>query len=132
MDKPQRNEQTRKSGMEPVIKNKISIIEATDKDCNRWDEFAKDVGEYSSLQDLKDAIKKRLEEYGKSKIREIYFSEIISMDKMVGHIYGRANVMTNPERPNMFLKEISIYIKYLKTSLAIDTLRKLPLWLYLK
>ncbi len=43
-----------------------------------------------------------------------YFSEIISMDKMVGHIYGKENVMTDPNRPNMFLKEIKIYIDYLR------------------
>ncbi|NQY66848.1 MAG: hypothetical protein HRT72_03890, partial [Flavobacteriales bacterium] len=53
-----------------------------------------------------------------------YFSEIISMDKMIAHIYGRDDVMTFENRPNMFLKEIGIYIKYLKD--AIEDF-KLPL-----
>jgi len=33
---------------------------------------------------------------------------------MVGHIYGRLNLLTNPERPNMFLKELNMYVGYFK------------------
>ena len=33
---------------------------------------------------------------------------------MVDHIYGRINIMDAPHRPNMFIKEISLYIDYLK------------------
>ncbi len=43
-----------------------------------------------------------------------YFSEIVSLQKMADHIYGRTNIITSDDRPNMFIKEISIYINYLK------------------
>ena len=43
-----------------------------------------------------------------------YFSEIVSLQKMADHIYGRTNIITRDDRPNMFIKEISIYINYLK------------------
>ena len=43
-----------------------------------------------------------------------YFSEIISLQKMVDHIYGRTNIIVRKDRPNMFIKEISLYTNYLK------------------
>lgn len=43
-----------------------------------------------------------------------YFSEIVSFQKMVDHIYGRANVLSRDDRPNMFIKELQLYIGYLK------------------
>ncbi|MCJ7553277.1 MAG: hypothetical protein MUO34_05270 [Ignavibacteriaceae bacterium] len=43
-----------------------------------------------------------------------YFSEIVSLQKMADHIYGRTNIITRDDRPNMFIKELSIYINYLK------------------
>ena len=43
-----------------------------------------------------------------------YFSEIVSLQKMADHIYGRTNIITRDDRPNMFIKEISIYINYMK------------------
>jgi hypothetical protein len=44
----------------------------------------------------------------------VNFSGIATLEEMVDHIYGRISLMTNPERPNMFIKEIMIYIEYLK------------------
>jgi hypothetical protein len=41
-----------------------------------------------------------------------YFSKISSLSEMVDHIYGRSNLVTNPDRPNMFIKELSINIDY--------------------
>ncbi|MDX9758335.1 MAG: hypothetical protein RBU27_04160 [Bacteroidota bacterium] len=41
-----------------------------------------------------------------------YFSRISSLREMVDHIYGRLNIMTDPERPNMFIKELQLYIDY--------------------
>lgn len=41
-----------------------------------------------------------------------YFSNIVSLKEMVDHIYGRINLITNPNRPNMFIKELSLYIEY--------------------
>ena len=43
-----------------------------------------------------------------------YFSEIVSLKKMTDHIYGRANIIKRDDRPNMFIKELSLYIDYLK------------------
>ena len=43
-----------------------------------------------------------------------YFSETISLQKMVDHIYGRTNVLKRDDRPNMFIKELGLYIDYFK------------------
>ena len=43
-----------------------------------------------------------------------YFSRMMSLKEMVDHIYGRINVITRNDRPNMFVKELGIYINYLK------------------
>ena len=34
--------------------------------------------------------------------------------EMVGHIYGRINLLTRSDRPNMFIKEITVNIDFLK------------------
>jgi len=44
-----------------------------------------------------------------------YFSKIMSLKEMADHIYGRINVITRKDRPNMFINEINIYIDYLKS-----------------
>ena len=46
-----------------------------------------------------------------------YFSKIKTLKEMVDHIYGRANVITRNDRPNMFIKELKIYIDYLKNKI---------------
>ena len=46
-----------------------------------------------------------------------YFSKIMTLKEMVDHIYGRANVMSRTDRPNMFINEINIYIDYLKNKI---------------
>jgi len=43
----------------------------------------------------------------------INFSNIVSLQMMTDHIYGRANIITNPDRPHMFIAELSLYIDYL-------------------
>ncbi len=43
-----------------------------------------------------------------------YFSKIASLEEMVGHIYGRFQLLTDPERPNMFVNELRLNIDYLK------------------
>ncbi|MBW8323868.1 MAG: hypothetical protein K0M50_03805 [Prolixibacteraceae bacterium] len=42
-----------------------------------------------------------------------YFSGTYSLKKMVDHIYGRTNVMERTDRPNLFVKELKMYIDYL-------------------
>jgi hypothetical protein len=41
-----------------------------------------------------------------------YFSRISTLKQMVDHIYGRINIMTDPDRPHMFIKELQLYIDY--------------------
>lgn len=43
-----------------------------------------------------------------------YFNKISSLKEMIDHIYGRSNSLINPDRPNVFIKELKIYIDYLK------------------
>ena len=43
-----------------------------------------------------------------------YYSEVISLNKMVDHIYGRTNIIKRNDRPNMFIKELNLYIEFLK------------------
>lgn len=42
-----------------------------------------------------------------------YFDKEISLLEMVKHIYGNANVLSLTERPNMFVKELKMYVAYL-------------------
>jgi hypothetical protein len=42
-----------------------------------------------------------------------YFSRTYSLKEMVDHIYGRTNVMERTDRPNLFVKELGMYIEYL-------------------
>ncbi len=60
---------------------------------------------------------------GKSKERAVaacpgpnlaYFSRIASLEDMVGHIYGRLDILGAGHRPNMFIQELGLYVEYLK------------------
>ncbi len=46
-----------------------------------------------------------------------YFSKITSLKEMIDHIYGRSNIITRTDRPNMFMKELKIYLDFLKTKI---------------
>jgi len=46
-----------------------------------------------------------------------YFSEILSLKEMVHHIYGKINIIKNKKRPNLFIKELNLYIDYLKSQI---------------
>ncbi len=46
-----------------------------------------------------------------------YFSKIMSLKDITNHIYGRSNMITRTDRPNMFIKELKIYIDFLKTKI---------------
>lgn len=43
-----------------------------------------------------------------------YFSTIMSLEEMVNHIYGRADLLNSLKRPNMFVNELNMYVDYLK------------------
>ena len=41
------------------------------------------------------------------------FSKNATLQEMVSHIYGRLSLITNPDRPHMFIRELAIYIEHL-------------------
>jgi hypothetical protein len=47
-----------------------------------------------------------------------YFDSEISLADMVKHIYGNANVMTDANRPNVFVKELRMYVEYLRNEIS--------------
>jgi hypothetical protein len=42
-----------------------------------------------------------------------YYNRTFSLKEMVGHIYGRFNII-KPNRPNLFLKELGLYVEHFK------------------
>jgi hypothetical protein len=44
----------------------------------------------------------------------VNFEKLATLDEMVAHIYGRLSLLTNTERPHMFIKELMLYIEYLR------------------
>lgn len=43
-----------------------------------------------------------------------YFSKKLTLKEMISHIYGKSNVIERTDRPNMFIKELRLYIEYYK------------------
>ncbi len=43
----------------------------------------------------------------------VNYSKIATLEEMVGHIYGRLSLLTKPDRPHMFIKEMMINIEFL-------------------
>ncbi|HEK19094.1 hypothetical protein [Mucilaginibacter sp.] len=41
-----------------------------------------------------------------------YFDKVYSLDEMVGHIYGKINLLQHAQRPHLFLKELQLYTQY--------------------
>lgn len=55
-----------------------------------------------------------------------YFSTIATLQEMVGHIYGRVNLLAHTVgRPHMFIKELRLYIDYLRERIDEATSQKL-------
>jgi hypothetical protein len=44
----------------------------------------------------------------------VNFSKIATLEEMVSHIYGRVSLITSLDRPHMFLREIALYLDYLR------------------
>ena len=42
------------------------------------------------------------------------FSKIATLEEMVGHIYAREPLPMTPDRPHMFIREIDLYVEYLR------------------
>jgi len=47
-----------------------------------------------------------------------YYSKVMSLKDITNHIYGRFNMISRTDRPNMFIKELNIYIDFLKNKLG--------------
>ncbi|MBG6110399.1 hypothetical protein IWX84_001267 [Flavobacterium sp. CG_9.10] len=47
-----------------------------------------------------------------------YFDHEVSLSEMVQHIYGNTSVLNVKNRPNMFVKELKMYVDYLKNEIA--------------
>lgn len=47
-----------------------------------------------------------------------YYSKVMSLKNMTDHIYGRDNMISRTDRPNLFIKELHIYIDFLKNKLT--------------
>lgn len=47
-----------------------------------------------------------------------YFSKVSTLQQMVDHIYGRANLLNDIYRPHVFVKELGMYIDYFQKELS--------------
>jgi len=47
-----------------------------------------------------------------------YFSKITTLKEMADHIYGRISLLNDTPRPNMFIKELGMYVDYLKKDIT--------------
>ncbi len=46
-----------------------------------------------------------------------YFNKLLSLEDMIKHIYGLENFMSRTDRPNMFVKELNLYMDFFKNKL---------------
>ncbi len=46
-----------------------------------------------------------------------YFTKVVSLKEMINHIYGRTSLVNEESRPHMFVKELQLYVDYLKTKI---------------
>jgi hypothetical protein len=51
-----------------------------------------------------------------------FFNDIYSLDQMVGHIYGKINLLKGVKRPHIFINELKLYIDYLKNDINSNIL----------
>ena len=47
----------------------------------------------------------------------VNFSKLATLQEMVSHIYGRLSLLTNPDRPHLFIRELAIYVEHLRKEL---------------
>ncbi|MFC1736949.1 hypothetical protein ACFL1X_12600 [Candidatus Hydrogenedentota bacterium] len=52
----------------------------------------------------------------------VNFSRRVTLEEMIGHIYGRLSLLTNKERPHMFIREIKLYLEYLRSEIQKHSL----------
>lgn len=47
-----------------------------------------------------------------------YFSKKLSLKEIIGHIYGKSQNIVRQDRPNMFTKELQVYIDYIQDKIT--------------
>jgi hypothetical protein len=47
-----------------------------------------------------------------------YFDKVVTLKTMTDHIYGRLSIVNEATRPNLFVKELQLYVDYLKNMIA--------------
>ncbi len=47
-----------------------------------------------------------------------FFDKEVSLSEMVQHIYGNTNIISDSQRPNMFINELKMYVDYLKKEIS--------------
>lgn len=47
----------------------------------------------------------------------VNFNRTYTLEEMVGHIYGRIDLLKGVDRPHMFIRELALYVDYLKAEL---------------
>ena len=50
-----------------------------------------------------------------------YFDKEVSLKEMMQHIYGNTNIMLETDRPNLFIKELKMYVDYFKNEINTFT-----------
>ena len=47
-----------------------------------------------------------------------YFNQVVPLSEMTNHIYGKSDLLKGIKRPNLFIKELDMYVDYLENKLA--------------
>jgi uncharacterized protein YukE len=47
----------------------------------------------------------------------VSFRRLASLEEMVGHIYGRNDLVVSPDRPHVLIRELQLHLAYLKEEL---------------
>ena len=50
-----------------------------------------------------------------------FFDKEVSLSEMVKHIYGNTNILSDNQRPNMFINELKMYVDYLRKEITEST-----------
>ncbi|MFH1197456.1 MAG: hypothetical protein V1720_17280 [bacterium] len=113
------------------LKNKIAALKESDMTQNEFEEqYNKAVDKVCLCEGLTvpALIVNNIESPKQSRATSVcpgpnlaYFSKVSTLKEMADHIYGRINLITHSSRPNMFVKELSIYIEFLKKKIEDNT-----------
>ncbi|WP_276964568.1 hypothetical protein [Chryseobacterium sp.] len=52
-----------------------------------------------------------------------FFDKEVSLSEMVKHIYGNTNILSDSQRPNMFINELKMYVDYLRKEITESTVQ---------